>query len=298
MFKREPSKVFLRDDRFLIGKVLCKVYQHHLVIEIKHSKVKLVLNIPKPFTLIEGEQYCVYINDKNHYECSDENIYVYRGEKLFKDSYLELKKRELKFVSCSAEIDFISTQDMSIELSAVVEYDAEKENLYLKLFPIMQTLEIDENKPSNSTHFKEELNNPSTQLFDGKKYCELLISDFKFFPFWVYDLENENADGRDETWVVPWRSKEIPDDDFIATIKVLDESQIEYTGIANMMFLEGKKKLEIYSLDIKLDNGDFETFEDFIKKIKIKNLYIDFLNKRYRFKVSPHFIFPIQAYLA
>ncbi|KSU86174.1 hypothetical protein ACTHAL_003663 [Priestia flexa] len=299
MFKREPSKIILKDESISIGKVLCKVFSNHLNISIKNSKCSLSLNFPKEFRLVEGNQYIIALNENYIVkEAHEEQIFSYR-DFIFDDS-LKLNFRGYDFISCIIAIDYISSKDISIEVTAKLKSGEEPFNSYFLLNPIMEF----PSEESESNFKYNTLENSISTLKDkktvtqpsySKPYDELKLEDFKLSKLWVFNLEQESDSEQDESWVTPLTIEDIPKEDFITVVEVSAYTDNErYPGIANVMVSKDFKELQIYSMDIAIRYNDFISIEEYMLKFGYK-IKVKVLDKEYQVIGENYFSLPIRA---
>lgn len=298
MFKRQPSKVFMKENQLLIMKVVLQVHQNFLLISAKSAHIEIRLIIPKNFDLIENHRYKLILNDSDFDEAENESIYSYHGRNVFHDSFFKVKNYRYNFHSGIFKLNFPSFREISISFQALLEKDGIYTKAWFRLNPIITEVEtalhldFSDVKTGMSTEEYMEEREGTVTLHRSKSISEMNLLDFEEFPIWIFDLENERLENQDETWVTPWLEEGIPDDDFLTIVKVCMCGSGEHLGVANIYY--SKSGLDLYSLDFHnqdklLSIEDLFRYEGYIE--------INIHNKIYIFPRSKSLKTPVRLVL-
>lgn len=255
MFKREPSKVFMNEEKLLLMKVTMQVHPGFLLITGRTGQNEVRLIVPKTFALVEEHQYRLILNNNDFDDSEDGPVYSYSGENVFQDSFFRVNNTNYKFHSGFFDLKFPSAKELSISFQALLEKDGTYSKAWFQLHPLLNEIDTGLSfdfsgmKIGSSTRSVYSENEVPTLSNNSKPISEITLEDFEEYPIWIYDFENEDSPGQDETWITPWLDTEIPQDDFITVVSTYMGDK-KFEGIANLMLVN--QEVDLYSLDIEI----------------------------------------------
>ncbi|HDX9614772.1 TPA: hypothetical protein ROY01_006004 [Bacillus toyonensis] len=268
MIRRQTSMLMLDEQKILIPKVLCTIYNNFVVLEAKSRKLQLEIICPTYKLLVEDVFLDIYLNKYPDFIHKDYSYYY--KEFSFQESKLNIEGQSFEILNGNIQIDYLSIRTFSIEMELELRAsNGLKTMSTFYLYPLIKESTIDERNMYFSNLIPQVVKELESTMdsSSGKPIEELSLEDFSVAPIWEWDYGHESIEYQDETWVRPSRVKSLFElenmDVFIKAYLVLNDDEILYPCILNIDVDQGTKTISIMEGAV-FANEEYIDLRDFL----------------------------------
>ncbi|SFH94557.1 MULTISPECIES: hypothetical protein [unclassified Bacillus (in: firmicutes)] len=280
MIKRQPSMLMLGEQKIVIPKVLCIIYDDFIVLEAKSRKLQLEIVCPTYKLLVEDDFLDIYLNKYPDFIHKDHSYYY--KEFSFQESKLNIEGQFFEILNGNIQIDYLSIRTFSVEMELELSGDSDSRIMStLYLYPLIKEAKIDEKRMYLNNLIPEVVKEVKSTMDSstGKSIEELSLEDFSVSAVWEWDLENESEVFQDETWVRPSIIKDIFKldnmDVFIRADLVINKDDILYPCILNIDVDQTARTFSIMEGAVYM-NEEYFDLKEFLFDLKTNIQKIDF----------------------